>query len=110
MNFHLVEHLDKLGVAVVHDLAAADVQLGDLCHVLVTELEVPDVDVLLHALFVDRLGDDGDAPLDVPTQRPVADPMTGELIADAGAVISRELAERIGRSGADTVYLRASLP
>ena len=37
--------------------------------------------------------------------RPVADPMTGELIADAGAVISRELAERIGRSGADTVYL-----
>ena len=38
--------------------------------------------------------------------RPVADPMTGELIADAGAVLSRELAERIGRSGADTVYLK----
>ena len=37
--------------------------------------------------------------------RPVADPMTGELIADAGTVLSRELAERIGRSGADTVYL-----
>ena len=38
--------------------------------------------------------------------RPVADPLTGELLADAGAVLSRELAEQIGRSGVDTVYLQ----
>ena len=68
MNLHLVEHLDEPGVAVVHDLAVADVQPGDLHHVLIAEGKVPDGNVLLHALSVDGLGDDGDAPLDVPTQ------------------------------------------
>ena len=38
--------------------------------------------------------------------RPVIDPMTGELLADQGTVITRELADRIGRSGADTVFLQ----
>ena len=37
---------------------------------------------------------------------PVADPTTGELLADAGTVLNRELAERIGRCGVDTVYLQ----
>ena len=68
MDFHPMEHLDKLGVAVVHDLAVADVELCDLCHILVAELEVPDGQVLLHALLVDGLRDDGDAALDVPPQ------------------------------------------
>ena len=68
VNLHLMEHLDELGIAVVYDLAVADVQLRDLGHIRVTELEVPDVDVLLHALLVDRLGDDGDAALYVPVQ------------------------------------------
>ena len=38
--------------------------------------------------------------------RPIADPMTGELLADAGDVLSRELAERIGKCGVDTVYVQ----
>lgn len=56
VDFHLVEYLDELGVAVVHNLAVTDVQLGDFGHILVTELEVPDVDMLRYALLVDRLG------------------------------------------------------
>lgn len=36
VNFHLVEHLDKLGVAVIHDLAVAHVQPGDLRHIIVS--------------------------------------------------------------------------
>lgn len=38
--------------------------------------------------------------------RPVIDPLTGELLADAGDVFARELAERIGKAGVDTVYLK----
>ena len=68
VDFHPVEHLDKLGVTVVHDLAVADVELCDLCHILVAELEVSDGQVLLHAILVDGLRDDGDAALDVPPQ------------------------------------------
>ncbi|MBC8584429.1 DNA-directed RNA polymerase subunit beta [Youxingia wuxianensis] len=37
--------------------------------------------------------------------RVVADPMTGEIIVEAGQVITRELAEKIGRCGADTVFI-----
>ena len=40
------------------------------------------------------------------TSRPVADPLTGELLADADTVLTRELAERIGKAGVDTVYIR----
>ena len=40
------------------------------------------------------------------TSRPVADPLTGELLAGADTVLTRELAERIGRAGVDTVYIR----
>ncbi|MEM1485325.1 DNA-directed RNA polymerase subunit beta [Oscillospiraceae bacterium PP1C4] len=38
--------------------------------------------------------------------RPVVDPMTGELLADAGTLLNREIAERIGKCGVDTVYLK----
>ncbi|MCL2056044.1 MAG: DNA-directed RNA polymerase subunit beta [Oscillospiraceae bacterium] len=37
--------------------------------------------------------------------QPVADPLTGELIADAGEVLTRAKAEEIERSGADTVFI-----
>lgn len=43
--FHLMEQLDELGGAVVHNLAVTDVQLGDFGHILVTEQESPDVDI-----------------------------------------------------------------
>lgn len=45
MVFHLMEQLDELGGAVVHNLAVTDVQLGDFGHILVTEQESPDVDI-----------------------------------------------------------------
>ncbi len=38
--------------------------------------------------------------------RPVADPMTGELLAEAGSVITRDLAKRIGKCGVDTVFVK----
>ena len=37
--------------------------------------------------------------------RPVADPMTGEVIAEAGETLTRERASRITRAGVDTAYV-----
>ncbi len=37
--------------------------------------------------------------------QPVADPMTGELLADAGEVVSAELAERFDKVGVNSVYI-----
>ena len=36
---------------------------------------------------------------------PVVNPMTGEILAEAGVTVSRELAETIERAGVDTAYL-----
>lgn len=47
---------------------AAQVKLAYALHVLAVESEVEYVDVLLHALFVDRLWDDNDASLDEVSQ------------------------------------------
>lgn len=68
MNLHAMQHLDKTGVAVIYNLAVADIQLGDLFHILVTELKIPDIYILLHALLMDGLGDHHNAPLHIPTQ------------------------------------------
>ena len=46
MNLHAVQHLDKAGVAVVDNFAVAKVQLGNLRHIFLAELEIPNVDVL----------------------------------------------------------------
>ena len=56
------------GVAVVHDLAAAQVHLRDRRHLIVRQGKIPDVEVLSHAIPVDGLGDDGDPALNVPAQ------------------------------------------
>ena len=38
--------------------------------------------------------------------RPIADPSTGEVMAEAGAVVSRELAEKIDYAGVKTAYVQ----
>ncbi len=40
--------------------------------------------------------------------RPVADPMTGEIIADANTTVSRELAELIERKGVNSAYINVT--
>ena len=85
MDLHAAEHLDKARIAVVHDLAVAQVLGGDLRHLLIGQGEVPDVDILLHPLHMDGLGDNGHAPLSIPTQ----DHLGGALaILPAGSVSS----------------------
>lgn len=83
VDSHLMEHLDKFGVAVVYNLAAADVEPRNLRHILAAELEIPDIHILFHALLVDRFGDDGDASLDVPAQGYLGSTLA-VLLADSG--------------------------
>ena len=65
MNLHAVQHLDKAGVAVVDNFAVAKVQLGNLRHIFLAELEIPNVDVLFHTVFMNGLGNYYDAPLHI---------------------------------------------
>ncbi len=51
-----MQHLDKSGIAVIHNFTVADIQLRDFRHILFAELEVPDRKILLHTVFMNRLG------------------------------------------------------
>ena len=68
VNIHAAEHLDKARIVMVHDLAVTQVFGRDLGHFLISQGEVPDVDVLLHPLHMDGLGDDGHVPLGTPAE------------------------------------------
>ena len=68
MDLHAVKHLCKRRVIMVYDLTVPQIQVGDLCHFFLTECEIPDVHVLLHAVFVDRFRDDDHASLYIPSQ------------------------------------------
>ena len=66
----------------VHDLAVTQVFGRDLGHFLISQGEVPDVDVLLHPLHMDGLGDDGHVPLGTPAE--------GHLGRDLAVSVSSE--------------------
>ena len=67
-----MQRLHELRVGVVDYLAVADVEGGNLGHFLVRQAEIPDVEVLLHALFVGALGYYGHAALGVPAEGDLA--------------------------------------
>lgn len=52
MNLHFAEHLDKRQGIMVHDFAVTQIFCGNLCHLLIGEGEIPDVDILLHMLHM----------------------------------------------------------
>ena len=62
------KHLHHFGVVVVEEEALAGVEGCDGLHIVVAEREVEDVEVLGHALDVDRLRYDDDAPLNQPAE------------------------------------------
>ena len=68
MNFHLVEHLHKLWIAMIHDFAMAKVEFCDFRHILIAERKIPYGQILFHALLVDRFGNNGYTALYVPAQ------------------------------------------
>lgn len=63
-----MEHLDETGVVVTDDLAVPHVQPGNFLHILLGELEIPNVMILLDAFPVNRLRDHHHASLDIPAQ------------------------------------------
>ena len=62
----LDEIFHELWVTKVDGACVVLVQLGNLCHVLVSQREVEEVVVLRHALLVARLGNGYDATLGEP--------------------------------------------
>lgn len=63
-----MEHLDKVGIVVIHNIAVPHIQGIDFFHLFPRQRKVPDVKIMLHAFFMYRLGDDHHAPLNVPPQ------------------------------------------
>ena len=68
MHLQLVQHFYKVRIVMVYDFAVSDVQLCNLCHILCRQGEIPDVEVLCHTFRLDRLRNDNNATLDIPTQ------------------------------------------
>ncbi len=64
----LPDELDERRIAVIHDPAVTQILCGDLTHLFLRQLEIPDVDVLFHPLHVNRFRDDGNVALHVPSQ------------------------------------------
>lgn len=62
------EHLGHFGVVVVEEEALACVKCLDTCHIVGGELEIEDVEVLGHAFFVCRFGNDDHPTLQQPAQ------------------------------------------
>lgn len=59
-----VEPADHGWIAMVEKERFACVQFGDVVHLIVGEGEVEDLEILLHTVATDRLGDDHYASLD----------------------------------------------
>ena len=52
MNFHAMKHFSKSRIIMVYNLAVSQIQFCDLRHIFLAELEIPDIRVLLHAVFM----------------------------------------------------------
>lgn len=53
----------------IHDFTVTDIHAGDGLHVFIAQREVPDIEVLFHALPVRGFGNDHDPALHIPAQR-----------------------------------------
>src|SRR5699024_2930367 len=61
-------HLYKRRIIMIYDLAVTKIKLCDLRHIICTELEIPDVHVLLYTVFVHRLRNNDYISLGIPSQ------------------------------------------
>jgi hypothetical protein len=92
---------------VVEEQRAAGVQARDSCHLVLSELEVEDVDVLAHPLGADRLRNHDDVALRQPTQDDLSNglPMSGADLEEGrvGEDVVLALRERAPRLVLDAV-------
>ena len=79
-------------IIVIHDFAVSQVFGRNLCHLLVGQFKIPDIDILLHPLHMDRLGNDGHAALSIPAKN---------HLSRALSILSANLSQL--RVGEDTV-------
>lgn len=68
MNFHAVQHLHESRVTMIHNLTVTKIQFGNLCHIFSAKFKIPDIQILLHTLFMNRFWNDSYTPLYIPAQ------------------------------------------
>lgn len=59
---------NKRRIIVVYDPAVSKVLRCDGLHLILCELEIPDVEILFHSLYMDGFRDDGNAALSIPSE------------------------------------------
>ena len=69
MDIHTAERLNKAGIIMVYDFAVTKILGSDPLHFLISQPEIPDVDILLHSLHMDRFWNDRNAALGIPAER-----------------------------------------
>ena len=63
VNLETVKHLDKLRVIMIRNVAVTHVQSVDFFQLVPGQRKVPDIEILLHAIFMHSLGDNSYAPV-----------------------------------------------
>src|SRR5699024_3385749 len=63
-----MQHLDKSRVIMVDDLAVSKIQLRNLCHIFIGEVEIPDIHILFHTVFVYGFRDHDHASFYIPAK------------------------------------------
>lgn len=85
-----MEHFDKAGVIMADDLAVPHIQLRNFLHILLGELEIPNIKIQFHALFVNGLRDNDHSPLNIPAQ--------GHLSGGLAVLASDLCQNRVGKN------------
>lgn len=69
MNLPAVQKFCGISGAMVNNLAVSQIQRADCLHIFIAQPEVPNIEVFLHALLVNRLRNNDNASLRIPPER-----------------------------------------
>lgn len=64
-----MQKFDKTRIAVIYDLTVTYIQPCNFFHIFIAKLEIPNIKVLLHTLFMNGFWNDNYFSLYVPAQR-----------------------------------------
>ena len=91
MDLHTVELPGRAEAVVVDNLTVADIHSGDALQFFLRQFKIKDIQVFCHPFLMDRLGDGGEIPLEVPAE----DDLGCGLAVPAGDLRQRLVVENI---------------
>lgn len=68
MDFQIVQHFYKSRIVVVYDFTVSQIKPVDFVHIFFAERKIPDIHILFHTLFMNRLWNHNNAALRIPAK------------------------------------------